>query len=336
MKNYSLVITSIAPASNSVLKYYAETASKHNVSFIVIGDEKSPSGFFLPNCDFYSINQQNSLGFKLAKLLPRNHYVRKNLGYLIAMQNGTEVIIETDDDNIPLSNSDKFWSNREKEIEAMHVSQTGWTNVYNFFTDKTIWNRGFSLRNLHKKTVQVTNYRKVVAPIQQGLVEENPDVDAIFRLSHNLPVRFNKGISIACGENSISPFNSQNTTWFKDAFPLMYLPSFCSFRMTDIWRSFIAQRIAWTCGWSVLFHESTLKQLRNAHDILKDFEQEIPGYLNNDKIMDSLIDLDLRQGSEHIFENTLRCYREMVRLNIFQEKELSLLDAWFNDIAALS
>jgi hypothetical protein len=30
--------------------------------------------------------------------------------------------------------------------------------------------------------------------------------------------------------------------------PLLYLPSHCCFRMTDIWRSFIAQRCLWELG----------------------------------------------------------------------------------------
>jgi hypothetical protein len=59
----------------------------------------------------YSIKSQNKLDFKLAKFLPLNHYARKNLGYLIAIKSGAEIIIETDDDNIPAIN---FWKKREK------------------------------------------------------------------------------------------------------------------------------------------------------------------------------------------------------------------------------
>src|ERR1700691_4694073 len=88
------------------------------------------------------------------------------------------------------------------------------------------------------------------------------------------------------------PFNSQNTTWFKEAFPLLYLPYYCSFRMTDIWRSFVAQRIAWTCGWPVLFHQSTMRQERNDHNLMNDFRDEISGYNNNALICNSLKELN--------------------------------------------
>ena len=47
--------------------------------------------------------------------------------------------------------------------------------------------------------------------------------------------------------------------------------------MTDIWRSFVAQRIAWTNNWSVLFDEPTVWQERNEHDLMRDFRDEVPG-----------------------------------------------------------
>jgi hypothetical protein len=81
--------------------------------------------------------------------------------------------------------------------------------------------------------------------------------------------------------NSWCPFNSQSTWFFKKAFPLMYLPCSCKHsECTDIWRSFIGQRCLWEIGEGVTFHSpSEVYQDRNEHDLLKDFEDEIPGYL---------------------------------------------------------
>ena len=119
------------------------------------------------------------------------------------------------------------------------------------------------------------------SPIQQGLANQNPDVDAIYRLVLPLPLDFVEAAPVALGKGAWCPFNSQNTTWWSEAFPLLYLPFHCSFRMTDIWRSFVAQRIAWENGWSILFHNATVFQERNEHSLIRDFEEEIPGYLNN-------------------------------------------------------
>ena len=99
MENTYLIITSIAGQNHPVLNQFATESRKYNVPFIVIGDTKSPVEFEIDGCDFYSIARQNDLKFDLAQILPFKHYARKNLGYLIAISKGAEIIIETDDDN---------------------------------------------------------------------------------------------------------------------------------------------------------------------------------------------------------------------------------------------
>jgi hypothetical protein len=141
---------------------------------------------------------------------------------------------------------------------------------------------------------------------------------------------------VALGEGAWSPFNSQSTAWFPKAYPLLYLPSYCSFRMTDIWRSFVAQRIAWESGWSVLYSSPDVVQERNEHSLMRDFADEVPGYLHNRTIGDHLQALKLEAGPEKIAENLIRCYEELVRLAVVDAKELPLVKAWAQDIAELS
>ena len=98
-QNTSLIITTIS-APNDAIKNYAVECEKRKINFIVIGDSATPDEYKNTNCDFYSIQKQKSeLPFSLAKILPEKKYSRKNLGYLIAIKNNTDVIIETDDDN---------------------------------------------------------------------------------------------------------------------------------------------------------------------------------------------------------------------------------------------
>lgn len=332
MKNTFLVITSIASQEHPVLRQFAKESGEHQIPFIVVGDTKSPIDFHIEGCDFYSVERQQSLDFELAKQLPVRHYARKNLGYLIAMKEGAEVIIETDDDNIPLEN---FWAASQKEMNAHLINGRGWVNVYKYFTDKTIWPRGFDLEKLQEKVPAIAELHLVECPIQQGLADENPDVDAIYRLTQPLPLFFNNGANIALGNGSVCPFNSQNTTWFKEAFLLMYLPSYCSFRMTDIWRSFVAQRIAWSCGWPILFHNATVRQERNDHNLTGDFGDEISGYLNNGNIVNRLMELNLKEGVENIAENMLLCYKKLIQMKLVGKNEIGLLRSWLSDVPFL-
>jgi hypothetical protein len=333
MNDTYLIITSIANQYNPIIQQYCIESAQHNVPFIIIGDARSPKEFKLEGCDYYSTERQQKLNFELARLLPFNPYARKNLGYLIAISGGATRIIETDDDNIPLTD---FWIDRTKKVDAHLLIDKEWVNVYRYFTNVNIWPRGFSLENIHDKLPELEKQVTVACPIQQGLADENPDVDAIYRLTLPLPVTFKKSGNIALGENAICPFNSQNTTWFSEAFQLLYLPSSCSFRMTDIWRSFIAQRIAWTCGWSVLFHNSTTLQKRNDHNLMNDFEHEIPGYKSNAQICNYLKNIDLEKGVENIGTNLVLCYRKLIEAGYFDENELILLSGWLKDLNSIT
>jgi hypothetical protein len=325
----AIVVTSIA-SPNSALQALARGCRERGHSFIVIGDEASPTDFSLDGCDFFGLQQQSELGLRLAALCPTRHYARKNIGYLVAMRGGVTLIIETDDDNTPY---ETFWDQRRRQQNVRTSTEPGWLNAYRYFTDANIWPRGFPLNLINAPSSEFENLAAytVDAPIQQGLSDVDPDVDAIYRLTHTGPVSFNRDRRVALSQNVWCPFNSQNTTWWADAFPLLYLPAYCTFRMTDIWRSFIAQRIAWENNWSLLFHEPNGEQARNQHDLMRDFADEIPGYLRNVEICETLSRLQLQPGLDYLGQNLLICYEKLVSKNVFDPKELMLVQAWLDD-----
>ena len=105
--------------------------------------------------------------------------------------------------------------------------------------------------------------------------------------------------------------------------------------MTDIWRSFIAQRVAWENDWSIFYHSPTVLQERNEHDLMRDFTDEVLGYTNNAAIKDELAKLSLRNGVANIPENMRQCYRMLVDMKIVKAQELPLLDAWLSDLTSI-
>jgi hypothetical protein len=329
----SVVVTSIAEP-NDMLRKLASGCLEKGYEFLVIGDEASPSGFHIEGCDFYSLERQKQTGLEFARRCPTRHYARKNIGYLLAVRNGASVIIETDDDNIAYP---QFWPKPQRIQEVPAVREAGWVNVYCYFSDHHIWPRGFPLEQVQKPVpaYESLEVEELDCPIQQRLADDNPDVDAVYRLLMPLPQRFRQDRRVGLSADSWCPFNSQNTVWWPDAFELLYLPCHCSFRMTDIWRSFVAQRIAWVNGWSVLFCEPTVRQQRNEHDLLRDLEDEIPGYLHNRKICQALGALPLEAGTERIADNLRICYDKLVSMSLVAEEETALLDAWLEDIAQL-
>lgn len=326
----ALIVTSINPP-NAVMTALRDGAREHGVRFVVIGDTKSPADFTLDGAEFLSVATQEKSGLKFASLCPTRHYARKNIGYLLAIRDGAEIIIETDDDNFPRP---PFFAPRQRQHNGAVVTAPGWANLYRYFTQSMIWPRGLPLDQVHTGLTDFEDLKTaaVDCPIQQGLADANPDVDAIYRLLLPLPQNFRADRRLALAPGAWCPFNSQNTTWWPDAYPLLYLPAYCSFRMTDIWRSFVALRIAAANGWHVLFHEATVWQERNDHNLMRDFADEVPGYLNNARIRETLEALTLDAGAAHIPANLRRCYEALVKLGVVGAEELPLLDAWLGDL----
>lgn len=331
--SYAVVITTINHPTRAVVEI-SRDGPRLGADVVIVGDDKSPPDFDQKGARYFDVAAQRGMPFKYAAIAPTQHYARKNIGYLAAIAAGALVIIETDDDNIP---QEDFWTPRNPWATAAVVEHAGWVNVYAYFAKAGVWPRGFPLPQVQKPVPHLSGAtRNVFCPIQQGLADGDPDVDAIYRLVAPLPITFAKRAPVALIGGSWCPFNSQNTTWWQVAFPLLYLPFYCSFRMTDIWRSFVALRIAAENEWGVLFHNATVFQERNEHDLMRDFEQEIPGYLHNDEIKARFQALSLSPGIENIPGSMRRCYSELIHMGLVQEPELALLEAWLQDIEHLS
>jgi len=330
----SVVVTSIS-APNAELREVASQCKARGFSYYVIGDVPSPADFSMDGCEFYSLQRQRETGFRIAEIMPTRHYARKNIGYLLALRSRPAMLLETDDDNMPLAN---FWDARQARMHVPTLAGNGWTNVYRYFTEANIWPRGLPLDAVQRPLPEFDALpeTELDCPIQPGLADEDPDVDAIYRLLLPLPVTFRRDRWLGLAPGTWCPFNSQNTAWFPEAYPLLYLPSYCSIRMTDIWRSFVAQRIAWENGWGVLFKGPDVYQRRNEHNLMRDFADEVPGYLHNRTIGARLEALKLEAGTQNLGDNLIRCYEELVRLDLVGKEELPLVKAWVQDLADLN
>lgn len=328
-----VVITSIFEPTESIKKLSKKLNGQSEI--IVVGDTKGPEKFELPGASFYSIEAQRKLNFSITPILPEKHYARKNLGYLLAMETGVNCIYETDDDNAP----NDHWAVRTKETEVVVAEQSSkWINAYKHFSSENIWPRGFLLDHIgseHSTPRHSGTLTTVKAPIQQGLADVSPDVDAIWRLTQDREFYFEQQPSLALPSGSWCPFNTQTTWWWKEAFPLLYLPSYCTFRMTDIWKSFVAQRCLWEMGYPMVFHAAEVDQDRNLHNLMRDFESEVSGYLQNQKLTETLENCKLRPGTENALDNLVLCYEALIKAELLPKKEMDLVKAWAKDIEPL-
>lgn len=298
-------------------------------SLIVVGDRKTPPDWSLKGATYLSIPDQEELGGEFARESPRDHYCRKNVGYLHAMREGAQVIAETDDDNLPYRS---FLRDVDQVVSGRRIAEEGCQNVYTCFTKAPIWPRGFPLELITPSLRARPSLGPLAdfdCPVQQFLADGDPDVDAVYRLTTDREVVFDADANaVVLGPGTFCPFNSQNTIWWPDAFPLLYLPNFVSFRMTDIWRSFVAQVCLYAMRKHLVFRAATVRQERNAHSLLRDFEDEVPGYLHNQRILNLLQGLTLSSHPRDTAENLLLCYKALVREGLVPPEELRLLGLW--------
>ena len=302
-----IVVTSIFPPTDSV-RALARLPEWH---VVVVGDQRTPVDWTLDGVTYLSPQMQVELAFETSNLLPWNHYSRKMIGYLYAMSRGAHVIAETDDDNIPSTD----WALPDFHGEFEVADGGGFVNVYRLFTDALVWPRGFPLKRIHgtQTAPVVASRRNVDIGIWQFLADDEPDVDAVFRLVFGTRVSFAERPPVVLDAGTACPFNSQNTIFARRTFPLLYLPAFVTFRFTDILRGLVAQPVLWAAGLRLAFGGPTVRQERNAHDALRDFEDEIPMYLQTESV-----------------------FRRLEELGVVEEQELALLDAWLVDVARVT
>ena len=138
--------------------------------------------------------------------------------------------------------------------EARQVQYSGWVNVYRWFSSGFIWPRGIPLECLQ----ECKNAKLELGPLQLRMPDSAGPGERFTRRGCRLAFVFDRefnfdaGPSVWLAPGSWCPFNSQSTWWFRNAFALLYLPSLVSFRVTDIWRSLIAQEMpmgawVWRC-----------------------------------------------------------------------------------------
>ena len=285
------------------------------------------------------MQKQKTLGYRIHDLLPYKSYARKNIGYLYAIQHGAKIIYETDDDNSPTSGKITF---HQKETGDFFVYKTDSlvVNPYEHFGQSTIWPRGYPLdRIADPPSHKFVKCEGVDTSIQQGVVNGDPDVDAIFRLTRkdksvDLKVEFDaEALPVVLPPNTLAPFNSQNTMFLHKSLWALLLPTTVAFRVCDIWRGYWAQRLMWDTGSQLSFFPPNAVQFRNAHNYLLDFIDEKMLYHDSSRFVDFLI--NWKTERQDFFSRVLELSLAMVQQGFWGINDAILTEAWLADLVSI-
>merc|ERR1712048_91978 len=181
--------------------------------------------------------------------------------------------------------------------------------------------------------------------VLQSTANHDPDVDAIYRLRHHLPVDFpdDQGpanwakATTVVPPQTMAPFNAQATLFTQKAFWGLLLPISVHGRVSDIWRSYIIQRLMWDVGLHVGFAEPWVQQIRNAHTYLADFQSELPLYLTAGGLIHFLV--GWRPSTTITSTETLMSVIEeltiaLYEIGIIEQVDVELQQAWLLDLVA--
>jgi hypothetical protein len=331
----AVVITTISPQDSPGVIKLLDFLELNCLRAVVVADKKTPPWSDHPNIDFLSIEKQNDLWPALSAALPFNHYSRKNLGYLRAASLGANSILDTDDDNCPVSNP---WNLKFERYRLNNHSS--WINIYRYFGEQALWPRGLPLNSVHGNldTLRVSTDILEISCFQ-SVVDGDPDIDAIGRMLYPKKVFFTEEIPVVLGLG-ICPTNSQATLWLRWLLPLLYLPSTATFRMTDIWRGLILQPAIQVLEGNTVFGKLGFYQERNEHDLMKDFESEASGHINSEAVSQISISV-WRSGVysrdfDSILSGMVKIYEELVARKILGNEELKILGEWHDAISNIN
>eukprot|EP00906_Rhabdomonas_costata_P021226 RCo030839 len=112
----------------------------------------------------------------------------------------------------------------------------------------------------------------------------------------------------------------------------MLLPITVHGRVSDIWRSYITQRLLWEIGGQVVFRPPWVVQHRNAHNYLADLDSEYPLYHR----AGALVQFLARWSSEErsLRRRYLKLLVDLYEHGIVELKDVLLANDWLLDLTA--
>ena len=236
---------------------------------------------------------------------------RRNVGYLMALDAGCEILISIDDDNFCLPDDDFVGEHHVVGTQGplLGVDDSegiAWFNACTLLESDApaeIFPRGFPYFARAGEHVGRSGLRKedtdrhAAIAVNTGLWLGDPDVDAVTRLSLAPGVSGFNGPPVVLGENVWAPINTQNTALTREAAAAYYyvrmgypLQGLGIDRYGDILSGYFVQKCARHFGHAVRVGTPIAHHRRTPHNLFKDLYCELVGIVLIEELLPWLID----------------------------------------------
>lgn len=293
------------------------------VELIVIPDRKTPASV-AERCGHFrakgysiacpSVNEQDTYLGKFPgwrERIPYDSDNRRNVGFLMALDHGAEVMVSIDDDNFCLPGSDFVGEHAiaGRDCTAPEAAtDDGWFNIATLLKGEPpieIYPRGFPYSARHrdrKVTLSAPVTRRVA--VNAGLWLSDPDVDAITRLSLAPRIASATAQSLLLAPGTWSPINTQNTALARDAIAAYYyvrmgysLGGMTIDRYGDILSGYFVQKCAKAMGHSIRIGSPVADHRRTPHNLFKDLYHELAGMVIIEDLLPWLMEVKIAESN---------------------------------------
>ena len=313
MKRASIVVTTIFEPRfiDGYLANIERHGRRDSVDLIVIIDRKTPATVaqacaeakargFRVECP--ALDEQEGFLAKFPSMKERVPYDsdnRRNVGFLMALERGAELLISIDDDNYCLDDSDFVGEHAvvgdEIEVEESESSD-GWFNIGTLLTTSSameIFPRGFPYFARGAQTrVSVLHARRARVAMNAGLWLSDPDVDAISRIAIAPRVTAADARAHFLGAKTWSPINTQNTGIARDAIAAYYyvrmgfnVGGLSIDRYGDILSGYLCAACVKARGEAIRIGSPVADHRRTPHNLFKDLYHELAGVVLLDDLL---------------------------------------------------
>ncbi|KAF9664742.1 hypothetical protein SADUNF_Sadunf16G0049700 [Salix dunnii] len=316
---------------------------------LAIGNSRTPNDWSLKGAIFLSLEQQASLGFRVAGYVPFDSYLRKSVGYLFAIQHGAKKIFDADDRGEVIDDDlGKHFdveligegARQETILQYSHEDENrSVVNPYVHFGQRTVWPRGLPLENVGEIGHEEF-YTEIFGGkqfIQQGISNGLPDVDSVFYYTRKtgleaFDIRFDeRAPKVALPQGVMVPVNSFNTIYHSSAFWGLMLPVSVSTMASDVLRGYWGQRLLWEIGGYVVVYPPTVHRYDTVGGY--PFSEEKDLHVNVGRLVKFLV---AWRSSEHrLFEKILELSFAMAEEGFWSEQDVKFTAAWLQDLLAV-
>lgn len=319
-----------------------------DVPFYVIGDQTSPHQDIIDFLDSFPgennyIHPEDQEDWRCSSVIGWQSVQRRNIGFLLALREGADIVITVDDDNTPMRPYRHLLILQQTIEHPFTGLELG---AGNFWCDParqlvpSVRHRGFPL-DVHGGPDQMAalpSDRTRVA-VAASLWYGDPDTDALTRIQDHPHITGASELArdgFTLHPEAWAPFNSQATALARHIVPAAFCIPFVG-RYDDIWASYIARAVL-PDQERVHYGLPFVYQERNEHDLLTDLENELLGMRYTHDFIRYLRWHRLRRGydrNETVYTQTLKIWREAAFLDFMPARSIEAALAWCEDLESI-